>query len=106
MTRRIVAWIIGVVITGLYAYAVYAAIGNLVLLPDMGNQLGLSVTAPGWIWLYVGLLLPVIAYVLALVLARGCRAAVRNTVLFAGLCAAAAIQLEIMVLVPQHTFFA
>lgn len=105
MTRKIISWAIGIVITALYAYMVVAAIGNVVLLPQLAATMGLAMTTIGWFWLGVGVALPVVVYAVALVIARKSGAAVRLLVLFTGLCVAAAIQLELLHLVPQTSYF-
>lgn len=102
----LVAWIVGVLLTLLYAYTVVAAVGNLVMLPRMGAAIGYGITPVGWWWLGFGVALPVIAYALALLFGRRRSAPLRLLVLAVGLCAVAAVQLEIMHLVPQSSFFA
>jgi len=54
----------------------------------------------------LGVALPVAAFVVALLIGRGRRAGARLLVLAAGIAAVAAIQLEVMHLVPQSSFFA
>ena len=105
MARRVAAWTAAVLLTGLYAYTVVAAVGNLVLLPRMAGAMGLSVTAGGWFWLLFGAALPVVVYGLALLVARRRRWGPRLLVIAAGLCLVAAVQLEVLHLVPQSSFF-
>ncbi|MBP1327529.1 cyanate permease [Leucobacter exalbidus] len=105
MTRRIISWVVGAAITGLYLYMVIAAAGNLILLPQMVGSMGLSMTAAGWFWLITVLALAPVAFVLALLAARRKSAAVRLLALATGLCVAGAVQLEILLLVPQSSFF-
>ena len=102
---RITAWSVGIIITGLYAYTVVAAIGNFVMLPEMGAAAGYGITPVGWWWLAFGVALPVVAYALALLIGRGRSASLRLLVLTAGICTVAALQLEVMHLVPQSSFF-
>lgn len=106
MAGRIIAWTVGILLTGLYISSVVAGIGNLVLLPQMAATMGLSMTPAGWFWLGFGVLLPVVVFSLSLLLARGRRASLRVLVLAAGLGVVAAVQLEVMHLVPQSGFFA
>lgn len=101
MVRRIIPWVIGALITGLYGYALVAPIGNLVGLP----QLGLAINPIGWFWLVAGVLLPPLAYALALWAGRGRAAATRLLALGTGLAAVAVLQLEIQLLVQTSTFF-
>lgn len=102
----LIAWAIGILITALYAYTVVAAVGNVIMLPEMGAEIGYGITPVGWWWLGFGVALPVIAYAVALVIGRRRSAAVRLLVLAAGICVVAAVQLEVMHLVPQSSFFA
>ncbi|MFV0433915.1 MAG: hypothetical protein ACK5LO_08055 [Leucobacter sp.] len=106
MAGKIVAWVVGLLLTGLYVSVVVAGIGNIVLLPDMAASMGLSMTAVGWFWLSFGIALPVVAFALALLFGRGRSAAMRLLVLATGIGVVAAVQLEIMHLVPQSSFFA
>lgn len=106
MAGRIAAWTAAVLITVLYAYTVVAAVGNLTGLPGMADAMGLTMTAVGWFWLWFGVLLPVVVFGLALLAGRGRRAGLRILVLATGLCVVAAVQLEVLHLVPQSSFFA
>lgn len=105
MAGRVSAWVAGVLLTVLYAYMVVAAIGNLVGLQQMGGAIGLELTGIGWFWLLLGVGLPVLILLLALLIGRKRRAGARLLVLAAGLALAAAVQLEVMHLVPQSSFF-
>lgn len=105
MTRRIVTWMVWAIVTALYGYMVVAAVGNLMLLPEMVATIGLNLTGAGWFWLIFGVALPPIAYVLSLLAARRGSASVRLLALATGLCVVAAVQLEIALLVPQSSFF-
>ncbi|MFT4232672.1 MAG: hypothetical protein QM606_07860 [Leucobacter sp.] len=106
MAGRILAWTVGVLLTALYASAVVAAAGNLLLLPQMASAMGLGMAPLGWFWLGFGALMPVAVFGIALLIARGRGAALRLLVLAAGLGVVAAVQLEVMHLVPQSSFFA
>lgn len=105
LTRRIVTWTAWAIISALYIYMVVAAVGNLTLLPQMVSAMGLEVTFAGWFWLIFGVALPPLAYALALIVARRRSVTVRLLVLATGLCVAAAVQLEVALLVPQSSFF-
>lgn len=106
MAGKIFAWVMGALVTLLYGYLVAAGVGNLLGISEMASMLGLSLTGAGWFWLIFGISLPVVAYGLALLVARGRSASLRVLVLAAGLCAVAAVQLEVLHLVPQSSFFA
>jgi hypothetical protein len=103
MVRNIVAWSIGIVVAGLYASMVVAAIGNLLLLPQQAASAGLSVSPTGWFWLGFGVLMPVVVFVLALLVGRRTSAGLRLLVLTVGLGVVAAWQLEVLVLVPASS---
>lgn len=106
MTGKIVAWAVGLLLTGLYVSVVVAGIGNMLLLPEMAGSMGLGMTVAGWFWLGFGVALPVIVFALALLVGRGRPAAMRLLVLATGIGVVAAVQLEVMHLVPQSSFFA
>jgi hypothetical protein len=62
---------LGLVVAGLfglvYAYFVYQAIANLIELPKSYAAIGLGDSVP-WVLLVIGLLIPVLVYVLAFIL--------------------------------------
>lgn len=105
-TERIASWVLGVLLGLVYVYLVIAAVGNIIGIVEMSGLLGLELNAIGWFWLVLGVALPVAAFVVALLIGRGRRAGARLLVLAAGIAAVAAIQLEVMHLVPQSSFFA
>lgn len=89
----------------LYAYDVVEAVSNLVAVPQDSryanneffreNGLDGLVAEPPWVVLVLGVLLPVVAYVLALVVSRRRSAGVVALALVTGLAAAAALNLTI-----------
>ncbi|MFC5338685.1 hypothetical protein [Leucobacter denitrificans] len=93
---RIIAWVVGVLLVGLYGYATVAAIGNLM---GMSTYLGAVLGPFPWVLLGVAIAIPAIALGVALLLARGRGAGVRLLMIAAGLCVTAAIHLEIMHLI-------
>lgn len=106
MVGRIIAWVAGLLLIGLYASAAVAAVGNAIMLPEMAGSLGLGISVSGWFWLVFGIALPVFVLALALLLGRGRTAAMRVLLLAAGIGLVAAVQLEVLHLVPQSSFFA
>jgi len=88
-----------------FAYDVFEAVSNLVSVPqgaryannDFYRENGLDglVAEPPWAVLVLGVLLPVVAYVLALVVSRRRRLAVVALALLTGLAATAALTLTI-----------
>ncbi|KAF5287531.1 hypothetical protein FQR65_LT21016 [Abscondita terminalis] len=93
---RIAAWVAGVLLTGLYAYAIAAAVGNLI---GMSTFLGDTFGVLPWVMLGAGIAVPALAFIVALLIGRGRGPGVRILILATGLCVAAAIQLEIMHLI-------
>lgn len=106
MLGKITGWAAFAVLSLLYAYMIIAAVGNLIMLPEMGATMGLEVTVSGWFWLCIGVLLPVLAYAIALLIGRKKGGAAKLLVLATALAVTAAVQLEILHLVPQASFFA
>lgn len=94
--KVISAWIAGVAILALYAYAVAAGIGNLM---GMSAFLGEALGPLPWTLLGLAIAVPVIALLASLFAARGKSAWVRVLLLATGLCVSAAVQLEIMHLI-------
>ncbi|WP_241095385.1 MULTISPECIES: hypothetical protein [unclassified Leucobacter] len=101
-----IVWTIGGLVTLMYGYAVVAAVGNLLGIPGIAAALGLGVSAAGWAWLSLGVALPVLVYVVALVISRRRPGWARILLLATGLCVVAVLQLDIMHVIPQSSFFA
>lgn len=106
MAGKVATWGIGGLVTLLYVYLVVAGIGNLLGLTEMSSLLGLSLTDVGWFWVLFGIALPAVGFAAALLIARGKSGAMRVLVLATGLAVVAAVQLEVLHLVPQSSFFA
>ncbi len=105
MAGRIMTWLAYALLAALYVYMVVAAIGNLVLLPEMAAELGLAVNATGWFWLWLGVALPIVAAAVGLLLGLRRGRGSRLLALATALAVTAALQLEILHLVPQSSFF-
>lgn len=105
MLKSISAWIIGVLITVVYAYAVIAAVGNLTGMIGLGGALGTGLSATGWTWLIVGVLMPIIVFGLALLIGRKRSAWMRVLALAAGLTVVAICQIDIMHLILESSYF-
>lgn len=106
MAARIFTWALGIVLTVLYAYGVVTGVGNLLGISEMAALLDLTVTAAGWFWLVFGIALPLVGFAVALLVARGRAGGQRVLILATGLAVVAAVQLEVLHLVPQSSFFA
>lgn len=96
IAQRVATWAMGVVLVGLYAYSTVAAVGNLI---GMGTYLGDALGVLPWVLLGIGVALPAISVIVALLLAHKRGAWARILLLATGLCLTAAIQLEIMHLI-------
>lgn len=96
IAKRISPWALGVLLIGLYAYATAAAVGNLI---GMGTYLGDALGVLPWALLGLGVAIPAISLIVALLLTLKRGAWSRILLLAAGLCLTAAIQLEIMHLI-------
>lgn len=94
--KLISAWVASLAILVLYIYATIAALGNLL---GMSTFVGTALGLIPWVLLGLQVLAPVIALVAALLVSRGRSAGMRVLLLATGICAAAAIQLEIMHLI-------
>lgn len=105
MASKVTSWVVFACITALYVYMVVAAVGNLTQLPVMASQLGLGLNATGWFWLWFGVGLPVIGYLIALLVGRRRRGGSRLLLLATGLAVVAAVQLEVSLVVPPTSFF-
>ncbi len=106
MIGKVLSWVVGTLIGLLYVYLVVSGVGNLLGLREMSALLGLSLTPAGWFWVLFGIALPLVGAALALVMGRGKPAGIRVLLLATGLALVAAVQLEVLHLVPQSSFFA
>lgn len=86
----------------LFAYFVWQAVKNLVELPKSYDAIGLGDSVP-WVLLVVGLLLPVILYVVAFAVAMRLRTLDKAVVFFMALATAAAFSYGV-VAVHRLTF--
>lgn len=90
----------------LYAYAVWAAIGNVLLLPQFAGSLGLGISATGWFWLSFQVALPLLIALAALILGRRRSLPTRALLLVAGVTLVSVISIDIAHSIPQSSFFA
>ncbi|QHF25026.1 hypothetical protein GTU73_14115 [Rathayibacter sp. VKM Ac-2804] len=96
--RLLLSVLIAAVFALLFAWDVWEGIGNLVGLRTYAATLGTDLNGTGWIVLLLGLLLPVVCFVLALVLGRRRGLLARTGLLFAGLCLSAALSLDVQLI--------
>lgn len=74
----------------IYAYFVYQAIGNLIELPKSYDAIGLSNSVP-WVLLIIGLLVPLIVYVLAFAIGLRRRMLDQTVIFIMGIAVTAAL---------------
>lgn len=106
MAGKVATWVFGALLILLYLYLVVAGVGNLIGMQEMSALLGLTLNAVGWSWLVFGIALPVVVFAVAFLMGRKRSAGLRLMLLATGVCLVAAVQLEVLHLVPQSTFFA
>ncbi|MDJ0378612.1 bacitracin resistance protein [Cryobacterium sp. PH31-L1] len=78
-----------------YAYDVWEAIGNLVGLNLLAQSLDTQLSAFGWAVLIFAVILPILVYALAYWLGRNRAFGVQALTLLVGLCAVAAVSLDL-----------
>lgn len=106
MTQRIAAWVIGLLLSLLYLYAIVAGIGNFVGVTGLGAALGTGLSGTGTLWLIVGVAMPALVFIVALLLGRRRAAATRLLLLAAGIALVAAWQIDMMHVIPESSYFA
>lgn len=106
MVGRVLCWVGYLVLVALFVSMTVQAVGNLMLLPQAAESIGLAISGTGWFWLGAGVALPLIALALGVCVAWKRSAPARILVLATALAVAAAVQLEVTHLVPQSSFFA
>lgn len=105
MAKTVAAWTAGVLLALLYLYAAVAAIGNLMYFPGLANVSGLEVSSVGWTWLIIGVIMPVVLLSLALILGRKRKAGIRILLLAVGITVVAVLQIDLMHLIPESSYF-
>jgi hypothetical protein len=89
----------------LYAYAVWSAIGNVILFPQFADAIGLGMSAMGWFWLIAQVALPFLIMSAALVLGRKRNILVRGLILLVGVAVLSVLTIDIMHSIPQSRYF-
>ena len=105
MAKRATAWVAGLLIGLLYLYAIVTGIGNFVGLVGLGGALGTGLSVSGQLWLIVGIAMPALVGVAALVLGRGRGAGTRILMLATGLAIVAIWQIDMMHTIPESSYF-
>ncbi|MDP3208785.1 MAG: hypothetical protein Q8M65_06520 [Rhodoglobus sp.] len=81
-----------------YAYDVWEAVSNLVALPAFYDAYGFGAENVPWWLLWIGVLLPLLAYAVAFAGGRHCTVVGRATVFLVGLAATAGLSLGVLAL--------
>lgn len=108
MTRGLGVWLgWGLILVSavLYGYAVWSAVGNVLVLPDFAAQLGLTVNVLGWFWLILQVALPVGIAAIALLLGRKRPILVRALILLAGVAITSVLAIDVVYSIPQTSYF-
>lgn len=98
-------WFVIVLATVMYAYAVWSAVGNIILFPDFAAAIGLSVSTIGWVWLSIQVALPFVVAAGALMLGRKRPVVIRALILLAGVALVSVLSIDIMHSIPQSSYF-
>ncbi|MDY0913189.1 hypothetical protein [Rathayibacter festucae] len=96
--RLLLSVLIAAVFALFFAWDVWEGIGNLVGLRTYAATLGTDLNGTGWTVLLLGLVLPVVCFVLALVLGRRRGLLARTGLLLAALCVSAALSLDVQLI--------
>jgi hypothetical protein len=96
--RLAVSVLIAVVFALLFAWDVWEAVGNLIGLRGYAASLGTDLNPTGWTVLLLGLVLPVVCFVVALLLGRRRGVPARVGLLAAALCLSAALSLDVQLI--------
>lgn len=104
-SRSVLFWAAWAAVTGLYLYALIAAVGNFLGMSTVAQTLTGQLSTSGTVWLTAGVVLPLLAFALALLLGRGRSRTQKFLLLATGLCLLAVMQLNIMHLVPNSSYF-
>lgn len=97
--RRLLLWVlIAAVFALFFAWDVWEGIGNLVGLRTYAATLGTDLNGTGWTVLLLGLVLPIVCFLTALVLGRRRGLLARTGLLLAALCLSAALSLDVQLI--------
>lgn len=104
-SHSVLFWVAWAAVTGLYLYSLIAAIGNFLGMNTVAQALTGQLSISGTAWLSAGVVLPLLAFTMALLLGRGRSRTQKLLLLATGLCLLAVMQLNIMHLVPNSSYF-
>lgn len=106
MLRTVLVWTAGVLLAVLYVYAAVTAVGNLLGMLGLAKEIGVGLSVTGVIWLVLGIAMPLLVLVLALMFGRGRQPGIRILLLVAGIAVVASLQIDLMHLIPESSYFA
>lgn len=104
MLRTGLVWISGILIAVLYVFAAVTAVGNLLGMLGLAEEIGVGLSVTGLIFLVIGITMPLLVLVLALMLGRGRPPGMKILLLVAGIALVAALQIDLMHLVPESFY--
>lgn len=97
---------VGIILAAvLYVYAMWSAVGNVILLPQSAAGFGLEISAYGWFWLILQLILPAVLAALALLLGRKRPVPVRALLLLTGVAVLSVFSIDMANSIPVTTYF-
>ena len=96
--RLLLSVLIAAVFALFFAWDVWEGIGNLVGLRTYAATLGTDLNGTGWTVLLLGLVLPIVCFLTALVLGRRRGLLARTGLLLAALCLSAALSLDVQLI--------
>ena len=102
--KKVSFLIAAVALAGLYVFAVAQAIGNWFGIKQIAETLSDGLSGEGMVWLVVGIIVPVLAFVIAWLIGRRHTIPVKLLLLLLGIGVVAIMQLNIMHLVPTTTY--
>lgn len=102
--KKVFFVIAAIVLAGLYVFTVAQAIGNWFGMKQIAETLSDGLSGEGMVWLAVGIIVPVLVFVLAWLVGRKQTIPVKLLLLLLGIGVVAIMQLNIMHLVPTTTY--
>lgn len=98
-------WTIAVIFGLFFAFDFWEALGNFIGMSLGASQLGVGLNGKGYAVLIVGLLVPLLCFVAALLVSRRANPLVKVAVFLIALCVSAAISLDVSLVFDPNTFF-
>jgi len=102
---RVSGWMLIIASLTLYGYALWSAVGNVILFPQFAAAIGLGISPNGWVWLIVQMMIPPVVLSLALVLGRKRGIVLRGLILLVGVAVVSVLTIDVMHSIPQSSYF-